>query len=290
MNAPLHVQPEEQTPEYGYHLLRASIEKFGKGVHELTNAELGETQEQADRTFALESRVLSSPEVQGVSIAQETVEQAVQELVARYPDREAFLQDLEANGITESTLHRALHRELLFDAVMQKQAAKVPPISDIDVDLFYQLHREQFDIPETRLARHILVTINNEFEQNRRSVARKRISDIRKQLVSDPDGFADLAIRHSECPTAMQGGVLGKVKQGMLYPELDRALFALKENEISDVVESEVGFHVVLCEKIEPARVMGLDEARDRIRRLLEERARRKYQKEWLATLKEDSK
>lgn len=289
MSAPAQVQREEQAPEYVYHLLRAAIEKFSKGVHQLTKADLQQAQSQADRTFALESRVLSSKEAQGVHVPQEMVEQAVQELIGRYPDYQTFAQNLEANGISESTLRRALQRELLFDAVMQKQAANIPAVSDVDVDLFYQLHRERFDIPETRLARHILVTVNDEHEQNRRSAARKRISDIREELISSPEEFADLAMRYSECPTAMQGGVLGKVKPGVLYPELDRALFAMKEGEISDVLESEIGFHVLLCEKIEAAKTVPLEEARDKIRVLLEERARRKCQKDWLATLEEVS-
>lgn len=289
MNSAVQARQAQRAPEYAYHLLRAAIEKFHKGIYGLTGAELDQARTQADRTFDLESRVLASSEVQGVYIPQETVERAVQELIGRYPDYDAFSQDLEANGISEAILCRALHRELLFDAVLEKQAANSPPIADIDVDLFYQLHKQRFDIPETRQARHILITVNDEFRQNRPAIARQRIGQLRKQLVFDPERFADLAMRHSECPTAMQGGVLGKVRHGMLYPELDRALFAMKENEISDVVESEVGFHIVWCEKIEPARVVAVDEARERIRLLLEERARRKYQKEWLATLTEDS-
>jgi len=61
--------------------------------------------------------------------------------------------------------------------------------------------------------------------------------------------FADLALKHSECPTALQGGVLGIVPRGKLYPELDAVLFSLKVGAVSDIVESEIGFHLLLCKQ-----------------------------------------
>ncbi|MDD5462304.1 MAG: peptidylprolyl isomerase [Methylococcales bacterium] len=60
----------------------------------------------------------------------------------------------------------------------------------------------------------------------------------------------ELALKHSECPTALQGGVSGIVPRGKLCPELDAALFSIKAGEISEIVESEIGFHLVLCQQI----------------------------------------
>lgn len=278
---------EQHEPAYVYHVLRSAVEKYAKGVFELTDNELALVCKRADKSYALESKVLTSDEARGVVVQQEQVERALQELAARYPDYNAFLEDLNANGLNEDDLHHALSRELLFDAIMKKVASRSVPISDIDVQLFYQLHRERFSSPETRHARHLLITINPDYADNQRDNARARIDDLHRQLQDEPASFEELVLRHSECPTAMQGGVLGKLSRGRLYPELDEALFAMQENQISDVVESELGFHILLCEKIEPARSVPLNEVEHKIRFLLEERQQRHCQKAWLAKLKE---
>lgn len=289
MNHKLKRLDEQYPPEYAYHVLRGAVEKYSKGIAELTDKELDLVCRQADKTFSLESLVLGSAEVQGIVIQESQVNSAIEELAARYEDYAAFIEDLNGNGVSEDTLYAALHREMLFDAVMNKVAARAPSISDIDVQLFYQMHLERFSSPEIRHARHILITINSEYEDNRREQALKRSQQLYLQLMHDNSQFETLVSKNSECPTAMQGGVLGRIKPGTLYPQLDEALFGMQEGEISKVLESEIGFHILLCEKIEPARELGLSEARAKIRPLLEERQLRNCQKVWLAELKRSS-
>jgi parvulin-like peptidyl-prolyl isomerase len=75
------------------------------------------------------------------------------------------------------------------------------------------------------------------------------------------------------------------VIKGQLYPELDAALFALKENEISGVVETEIGFHLIQCLKIIRAETLSLKKATPKIRQMMQERYRRICQRAWLAGL-----
>ena len=73
--------------------------------------------------------------------------------------------------------------------------------------------------------------------------------------------------------------------RGTLYPELDAVLFKLKPGEVSDVVKSEIGFHVLLCKSIQKAETLSLAKATPKIRQLMKERARRICQRAWLASL-----
>lgn len=277
----------DKAPEYAYHILRGALETFHKGVSELTDNERKRVYRQADRTYSLESRVLASPEAQGVVIPSEELEQSISELSGRYASHEEFVQDLNRNGVTEDTLAKALRRELMFNAVMQKLASQASTVSDVDIELFYEMHVERFDIPEVRHARHILITVNADYAENEREAAHQRIEELQQQAAANPLGFDDLAMKHSECPTALQGGTLGKLKRGMLYPELEQVLFRMEPGTVSEVVESEVGFHILLCEQVDAPRSVPLEEVRDNIRHKLEERAVRKVQKEWLASLGE---
>ena len=285
MNQKIQNRGEQHSSEYAYHILRGAVEKYQKGVADLTDKEFDLVCKQADKTLELESRVLASTEAQEIVIQQAQVDKAVQEIAGRYPDYESFLEDMNNNGMSEEALYRALYREILFDAVMNKVASRRPDVSEIDVQLFYQIHIDRFKLPEIRHARHLLITINPEYADNKRNEARNRIDKLYAQLVPNPASFENLVMKNSECPTALQGGFLGKVKKGMLYPELDEVLFQMQENEISQVVESEVGFHILLCEKIDLPKKTTIAEAKDKIRTILEQRGMRNCQKAWLADL-----
>ena len=84
----------------------------------------------------------------------------------------------------------------------------------------------------------------------------------------------------------MNGGLLGRVPRGQLYPELEAAAFALGEGELSQVVETELGYHLVLCETIEAERHSRFDEVRQTIRDHLEQQRRGLCQKAWINSLR----
>lgn len=145
-------------------------------------------------------------------------------------------------------------------------------ISDTEVEIFYHLHQARFRLPETRVLRHILITLNNEFVENRPLQARVRLNDIRKTLIREPQRFAELALKHSECPTSLNGGLLGTVPRGQLYTELEPVAFALQAGELSAIAESPMGLHLMLCDSINPERDLSIAEASPSIRRYLEKK------------------
>ena len=276
---------QRENAVYRYHLLRVALERYQKNLTQLDDMHMADVHRRASRTYSLESAVLDTPEARDVVIDGRRLDAAVAEVVSRYRDAQEFRADLAANGLDESALRGALRRELVFDAVLQRIGARRPTISELDTRLYYELNRERFRVPEQRTARQILVTINPDYPDNTRAAAQARIEKIRGTLAHRPGRFAEQARRYSECPSALDGGKLGEISRGQLYPELDATLFGLEEGEISDVVESEIGFHLLLCEKIHPLRQVPYTRAAPDIHNLLEERHRRNCQKSWLTEL-----
>jgi peptidyl-prolyl cis-trans isomerase C len=276
----------ERPPVYRYHLLRAALGAGQPGLAGLDEKRLADIGRQADKTFDLESLVLGSPEAARVAVPPRQIEHALSELRSRYPDRGAFLADLAGNGLDEGVLAQSLERELIFDAVMQAVSSQCPAVSEIDERLFFELHKERFGRPERRAARHILITVNDQFEENRRDAARSRIERLAEKLDGRPNRFPSLARKHSECPSAMEEGRLGTLPRGRLYPELDAVLFSLEEGGISGPVESDMGFHLLWCEKVHRGVATPFAKVRPRVRQLLEERAARNCQRAWIAALR----
>lgn len=275
-------------PEYAYHLLRAALERFQASANDLTEQQYLDASIVADRTWALESIVLSSAEAMDATVTDADLDRAVAEIESRYSDRAAFLTDLDNNGLDETILRSALRRELLFDAVMERVSVKTPKVNDLDIQIFYQLHADRFMRPETRKARHILITVNPEYPENEYRRVLERMRPMVEKLRRNPARFKDLARKHSECPTALEGGLLGEVPMGKLYPELDTALFAMAQGEISDIIETEIGMHILYCEKIHASLRTPLSRAKDRIRGILEQRQRKACQQAWLDNLREE--
>jgi peptidyl-prolyl cis-trans isomerase C len=284
--APERERAQQRPPEYRYHLLRAALGAGLPGLPALDERQLTRVSRQAAKSFDLESLVLGSQEAATVVVSDQRLDQAVQELRGRYPDETAFIADLAGNGLDEETLRGALHRELIFDAALQRVASRRPAVSEIHERLFYALHKDRFTQPERRTARHILIRINDEFAESWRHAARGRIDVLAEELARQPHRFPSLARQHSECPSAMDGGRLGTVPRGRLYAELDAVLFSLSEGAVSVPVESEMGFHLLRCEKIHSGRTLPFSEVQPQIHKILEESAKRNCQKSWIDELR----
>ena len=274
--------------DVAYLALKAAQKLYSKATAALQPEEFERVQDMAQRQHDLETRVLSSPEARDAMVPPSTVEAAMQEIRGRYQGEDEFADDLARNGLDETSFAAALERELKVEAVMEKVGTRAEAVTDMDVDLYYQYHPEQFRRPETRLVRHILVTINESMAENTREAAGKRIADIAARLAKEPQRFEEQALKHSECPTALDGGKLGDLPRGKLFPELDKVLFELKAGEVSGVLESELGFHVLRCDTITEAGVLSQALAKPHIRKLLEKKRKRACQQAWVKQLLEE--
>jgi peptidyl-prolyl cis-trans isomerase C len=265
--------------------LKTAQSLFGKSPAELAEEERIRVRTLADRQYGIEARVLQTPEAGDVMVPEVSLQAAFEEIRKRYAEEDEFLADLARNGLDHAGFMAALQRELRVEAILEKVGARATEVADIDVDLYYHYHPDQFRRPETRRARHILVTINPDMPDNTAEVARARIEAVAARLAKNPKRFEEQALKHSECPTAMQGGVLGDVPQGQLYPQLDAALFSMRAGQLSGVLESPLGYHLLWCEAITPQRILSLHQARAPIREMLEKRRQRICQQAWLKQL-----
>lgn len=268
-----------------YNLLRASLVLFKKSPVELAEAELAQAKTQALNEFKIESIVLNSPEAASVMVTEQELQKAYQEIRDRYDEESAFLTDLEKNQLDQASLMAALRRQCKVNTVLELITSRAPSISDVEIGIYYHMHSQQFHRPEKREVAHIFISINPDYPENTEDTALSRAQELAERLQKKPHKFADLALKHSECPTALQGGTLGTVARGTLYPELDAVLFTLKPGEISAVVRSEIGFHIVLCKAIHKADTLSLAKATPKIRQLMKERAQKNCLRVWLAGL-----
>lgn len=274
-------------PELDYIRLRAALELFGKPASELTVEQSDQAERQARREYDIETRILSAPDAAGIVINEEQVNRAAAEVRGRFVDESAFVAALEHNHLDEHALRRGLARQCRVNTVLEwiEAGMGAESISEVDVGLYYHSHFETFQQPERREAYHILISINGDFPENTRSRARERIQRIGERLAQKPKSFAELALKHSECPTAMRGGRIGLVRRGQLFPQLEEVLFALGAGQFSGAVESDIGFHLLWCKSIRHPHTISLKKATPHIRKILNDRMKEQRRRAWIAAL-----
>lgn len=126
-------------------------------------------------------------------------------------------------------------------------------VTEEDIKYYYDTHKSEFEKPERVKARHILV--------DKEEDAKRLLDEVRK----DPAKFPELAGEFSKCPSKANGGDLGFFERGKMVPEFEAAAFALKPGEISGVVKTSFGYHIITVDEREAPQTETLDEAREKV-------------------------
>lgn len=271
-----------QTAQASYALMRASMQMFNKPQSELDEQQRNTALQQVNRELAIGKRLLDTDVAKRVIVPEAAVDSTLNQLGGRFDSEEEFEHAMEQNGLDKASLRQAITHELKIEAITEQLLGEAAEADEHEVEIYYYEHVDKFTLPETRTARHLLLTINEEYQENTTEAVEQRINTLCEQLREKPGEFHDLALKNSECPTALHGGVLERIKPGQLYPELDRQLFAMEEGEISKPLRSEVGWHILLCETIHPAQQLPFTEVREKLQQYLSDKKRRHHLKRWL--------
>lgn len=139
-------------------------------------------------------------------------------------------------------------------------------VSDADIKSYYEQNAKRYTTEEQRRASHILITAPKDAPAKERSAAKAKADALLAQLRKNPGDFAKLAKENSQDPgSAERGGDLDFFGKGMMVKPFEDAAYKLKKGEISDVVESEFGYHIILLTDIKPGGVRSLDQVKDEI-------------------------
>jgi len=198
----------------------------------------------------------------------EAVDAEVEKARGQFPTAEAFTQALAQNKLTEEDLRGMLARNLSIQGLVEKEIAAQVVVTDADVHEFYAGNKDKFEMPEQVRARHILVQVDEKAEEKARQAARAKADDLLAQIKGGAS-FEELAKKSSDCPSAPQGGDLGFFARGQMVPAFDQAAFALSPGEISGVVETQFGYHVIKLEEKRGAGLVPEQEASGKIREYL---------------------
>ena len=155
-------------------------------------------------------------------------------------------------------------RSVQFIVADQAKVGETIKISDTQLQAYYNSHRDQYQTPERVHARHILLSTANKSKEEVPKI-KAQAEDLLKQIKAGGD-FAELAKKYSQdTGSAVKGGDLGWVVRGQTVKNFEESAFSLKPKEISSVIGTEYGFHIIQVLEKEPAHLQSLDEVKSQI-------------------------
>lgn len=192
------------------------------------------------------------------------VADAIASLKTRFPSEEEFRKGLQAQGVSEADLKRLISRNVVIENHIEQVIVPKHPVSDAEVKEFYDKNPETFTQPEQARASHILIMVDAKASETERKKAREKIDALLKQVKSGAD-FAKVAQENSGCPSSKQGGDLGYFGKGQMVKPFEEAAWSLKPGEISGVVETQFGYHIIKLVEKRPASKIPFDDVKARI-------------------------
>ena len=216
------------------------------------------------------------------------IDEQVEKIVRQVGGREAFEAALAQQKTSETVFREQLTRGRRVDKLVEKAVAGVADPTEEDIRKHFEEHKDEYVRGERVLAQHILISPDGD-TQTSKDEARAKIAAIRER-VSGGKSFADEAAAHSMCPSGKEGGSLGWFSRGMMVPEFDQAVFSMSVGEVSDIIETQFGYHIILKTDQEPAGEADFDQVREKIRDFLRHARRGEVMAAYVEELKSKAK
>ncbi len=179
-----------------------------------------------------------------IKVPADRVEKRISDMIDQIGGREVFEQRLAEQKMTEDALRDNMEQGCKVDILVEKVSEEASEPTEEELKAHFEANKEQFVQPERASAQHILIKPESETDEAR-VAAEAKMEDIRKQL-DDGGNFGELAKEHSECPSGKQAnGSLGWFGRGMMVPEFDNAVFSMEVGELSEIIETQFGYHVI---------------------------------------------
>ena len=232
--------------------------------------------------------LLDYAEENDYSVDDDSFENEMSNIEGQFSTRDEYLAALEEQGFTEERLRDEIRSGMTVDVMIEAEIIPEIAVTDEAIEEFYLENPEFFKKPESVTASHIIVTVTPEESDEAKRVAREKIEAIRQEIVDGAD-FADVAIAKSEGPSAPRGGTLGTFTRGQMVPPFEEAAFSLEPGELSDIVLTDFGYHIILVDEKFEDGVEALEDVSGQISRYLTTVAEQEKTTEFLEELKESA-
>jgi peptidyl-prolyl cis-trans isomerase C len=234
--------------------------------------------------------LLQESRTRKIQVNDTEVDERFQSLTGRAGSEEALKGMLARQNLTLEQARAEMKNQLIVSRLLDTQLASATAVKESDISAFYKENPSEFQVPAQVRASHILVSASQTDDAATKNAAREKAAGILKRARAGAD-FAALAKEFSQDPvSAANGGDLGFFKQGDMVGPFNDTAFALAPGTISDLVETDFGFHIIKVLEKQAARAVPLQEARASIEQYLQNRGRQEQMQQFVQSLRSKGK
>jgi len=240
----------------------------GRGGAQITPDQQKELEKQAVQQLISAELLYQAGQKLEVKDLDKQIDEKFAQGKARFTKEEDYLKAIKELEMDEKDLRDYTRRDLIISNFVEKQIMPKVSVTEADAKKFYDQNPDKFTKSEAVKASHILLGVDPKATADEKKAAREKAEKLRKELAAGAD-FAALAKGNSTCPSSQQGGDLGFFGKGQMVPEFEKVAFALKPGEISDVVETPFGYHIIKLTEKKAAEKVEFKVAQSRIEEYL---------------------
>lgn len=266
--------------------IQRQVRNTGKS---LTDSELLEIKKKVLENLINRELLYQESQKQKIKIDEAAINEQLERLKKRFSSETEFQNVLSKMNLSESAIKSQFKKDMAIQQFIDKQFTQKVTVSDKESKSYYDSHPNLFKQPEQVRASHILIKVDPQSNKMQRAEAQKKIEEIQQRLKKGED-FAVLAKEFSQCPSSVRGGDLGYFKRGQMVKAFEEAAFALNPGEISDIVETKFGYHLIKVNDKRAETTISYEDIKDMLERYLKQD---KIQKEiglYVKKLKEKAK
>jgi peptidyl-prolyl cis-trans isomerase C len=232
------------------------------------------------------TRILLQQQVEeeGIEVTQDEIDARMAEIRANLGSEEELSNRLAMMGMTVEMLEDEMWTGLAVEKLINEHAP-VAEVTDTDVSAYYDENPGQFQQPERIKASHILIKSDPNDSDAMKKLALEEAESVAAKL-REGESFAQLAREYSACPSSQKGGDLGFFQRGQMVKPFEDAAFALDVGEVSGVVETQFGYHIIKVTDREEGRTIPLDEVKGQVKTMLDGRRQQEAMKTYTDQLR----
>ncbi len=268
--------------------VQAIIQQYaGQGIN-IPEDQLGDLKLKIINNLVDQELIYQDAVAKGIKVSDEAVAAQLDAIKGQFPDEATYLNVLSSQGMTEEAVRNDIGKSLLVEDYVTGKFGPLIKIEESDIIDFYTENSQYFSTPEQVRASHILIKVEPDAEESVKKDALSRINEIKARLESGEE-FSELARTMSEGPSNVNGGDLGTFGRGQMVKSFEDVVFAMNVGDVSDVVETQFGYHLIrLTSKNAPGSV-PLEEVKGQISDHLKQLKMAEMINGYVATIKPDA-
>lgn len=225
----------------------------------------------------------------GIKVDDSEINQQIANLKQRFSSEQEYTGFLAKMNLTDATLKAQMRQDLTIKKLIDQQVGSRVTVTPEEAKAFYTSNPELFKAPEMVRASHILIKVDPNASAQDKTKARERITAIQKRVKGGED-FAALAKESSECPSGANGGDLDYFQRGQMVGPFEDAAFSLKPGSVSEIVETQFGYHLIKVTDKKDASTVSYDEIKSKLEDYLKQQKVNEQLAQYIGQLKAGAK